>query len=84
MEADVFAPAAFEEAAEPAEPPPFIAPPVDITTAKPEPVTPAAFEGMSTPVEARDFSPLVHNQADNVTGTLENWLENIRRIKACR
>jgi len=84
VKAEVFAPAAFEEAAELAEQPPFIAPPVDIVTAKPEPASPAAFEGMSAPVEARDFSPLVHNQADNVTGTLENWLENIRRIKACR
>jgi len=84
VEAEEFAPTAFEEAAELAEQPPFIASPVDIATAKPEPVAPAAFEGMSAPVEAQDFSPLVHNQADNVTGTLENWLENIRRIKACR
>jgi hypothetical protein len=51
---------------------------------EPEPLASAAFEGMLAPVEARDFSPLIHNQADNVVGTLENWLENIRRIKACR
>ena len=51
---------------------------------EPEPFASAAFEGMSAPPAARDFSPLVHNQADNVVGTLENWLENIRRIKACR
>ena len=74
----------FEETAELAEEPPFIAAPVDITNAEPEPAAPAVFEGMSAPVEARDYSPLVHKQADNVTGTLENWLENIRRIKACR
>jgi len=83
-ETEEFAPADFEEAADLAEQPPFIAPPVDITAAKPEPATPALFEGTSAPAEARDFSPLVHKQADNVTGTLENWLENIRRIKACR
>jgi tetratricopeptide (TPR) repeat protein len=83
-ETEESAPADFEETAELAQQPPFIAAPVDITIAEPEPVTPAVFEGMSTPVEAQDFSPLVHNQADNVTGTLENWLENIRRIKACR
>jgi tetratricopeptide (TPR) repeat protein len=51
---------------------------------EPEPFASAAFEGMLAPVEAQDFSPLIHNQADNVVGTLENWLENIRRIKACR
>jgi tetratricopeptide (TPR) repeat protein len=51
---------------------------------EPEPFASAAFEGMLAPVETHDFSPLVHNQADNVVGTLDNWLENIRRIKACR
>jgi len=85
-EPEVFAPAAFEEAAEPSEQPPFIAPPAleEITIAEPEPVTSAVFEDMTAPVEARDFSPLVHKQADDVTGTLDSWLENIRRIKACR
>jgi hypothetical protein len=34
--------------------------------------------------EARDLSPFIQNQADNVVGTLDSWLENIRRIKACR
>ena len=51
---------------------------------EPEPFESAVFEGMSAPVEAQGYSPLVHKQADNATGTLENWLENIRRIKACR
>lgn len=51
---------------------------------EPEPFASAAFEEMSASMEAQDFSPLVHNQADNVVGTLDNWLENIRRIKACR
>ena len=86
-EPEVFAPAAFEEAAEAPEMPPFIAPPPaleEITIAEPEPVTSAGFEDMSVPVEAQDFSTLVHKQADDVTGTLESWLENIRRIKACR
>lgn len=85
VEPEAFAPAEFEEAAAPSEPP-FMAPPVleDITTAEPEPFASAAFEDMSSPVEARDFSPLAHNQADNVVGTLDSWLENIRRIKACR
>jgi 3-dehydroquinate synthase len=29
-------------------------------------------------------SSFVHQAADNVVGTLDRWLENIRRIKACR
>jgi hypothetical protein len=49
-----------------------------------EPFAFAASELLPTPVETQDFSPLVHNQADNVVGTLDSWLENIRRIKACR
>src|SRR5450631_1460994 len=63
----------------------FIAPPVpeDTTIFEAEPVASAAFEGMPAPVEAQVFSPLAHNQADNVVGTLDSWLENIRRIKAC-
>ena len=49
-----------------------------------EPLGSAAFEDMSTPAKTQDFSPLVHNQADNVVEALDNLLENIRRIKACR
>jgi cytochrome c-type biogenesis protein CcmH/NrfG len=54
------------------------------TPAEPERFASAAFEDMPAPVAARDFSPLVHSHADNVMGTLDSWLENIRRIKACR
>jgi tetratricopeptide (TPR) repeat protein len=54
---------------------------IDDEPAHPEP---AAFEDMSPPEKAQDFSPLVHNQADNVVEALDNLLENIRRIKACR
>jgi tetratricopeptide (TPR) repeat protein len=51
---------------------------------EPEPSASAAFEEVATPVEPKDFSPLVHNQADNVVEALDSLLENIRRIKACR
>ena len=43
-----------------------------------------ALEDVSTPSDSRLFAPLAHQEADNVVGTLENWLENIGRIKACR
>jgi len=56
----------------------------DSSLTLPEPFSSAAFEDMPAPVEAQAFSPLAHNQADNVLGTLDSWLENIRRIKACR
>jgi tetratricopeptide (TPR) repeat protein len=51
---------------------------------EPEPFAPVAFEDVSAPAEPQDFSPLVHNQADNVVEALDSLLENIRRIKACR
>jgi tetratricopeptide (TPR) repeat protein len=51
---------------------------------EPEHLAAAAFEDMSTPAKPQDFSPLVHNQADNVVEALDSLLENIRRIKACR
>jgi tetratricopeptide (TPR) repeat protein len=35
-------------------------------------------------LESRSFAPLAHKAADNVVDTLDGWLENIRRIKACR
>jgi tetratricopeptide (TPR) repeat protein len=35
-------------------------------------------------LESKDFAPLAHKAADNVVDTLDGWLENIRRIKACR
>lgn len=41
-------------------------------------------EELPTPLESQAFAPLAHQTADNVVDTLEVWLENIRRIKACR
>jgi len=35
-------------------------------------------------IESAAFAPLAHKSADNVLETLDSWLENIRRIKACR
>jgi 3-dehydroquinate synthase len=52
---------------------------------EPEASLPSSFmEEMPAQPEARDLSPFIQNQADNVVGTLDSWLENIRRIKACR
>jgi tetratricopeptide (TPR) repeat protein len=39
---------------------------------------------VSAPLDSQVFSPLACQAADNVVGTLDSWLENIRRIKACR
>jgi hypothetical protein len=44
----------------------------------------AAFEDVSAPLDSPVFSPLANSAADNVVGTLDSWLDNIRRIKACR
>lgn len=41
-------------------------------------------EVMSTTMESKAFEPLANKAADNVVDTLDGWLENIRRIKACR
>jgi len=49
----------------------------------PAPVS-ATLLDVSAPVDSTRFSPLAHQTADNVVETLEGWLENIRRIKACR
>jgi tetratricopeptide (TPR) repeat protein len=49
-----------------------------------EQFTPAAFEDMPAPLASQDLAPLAHKEADNVVGTLDGWLENIRRFKACR
>jgi tetratricopeptide (TPR) repeat protein len=84
-EAESIAPVAFEDTAALSHPPAMASTDIeDITISEPEPFAPAVFDGMPAPVEAQAFSPLVNKQADNVTGTLESWLENIRRIKACR
>lgn len=41
-------------------------------------------EDASSLLETNAFAPLAHKAADNVVETLDVWLENIRRIKACR
>lgn len=41
-------------------------------------------EDASAPAASNVFAPLAHKAADNVVETLDVWLENIRRIKACR
>jgi len=41
-------------------------------------------EDVSTQLESMAFAPLARQSADNVVDTLDTWLENIRRIKACR
>jgi tetratricopeptide (TPR) repeat protein len=38
----------------------------------------------SKSLESKAFAPLANKAADNVLDTLDGWLENIRRIKACR
>jgi tetratricopeptide (TPR) repeat protein len=43
-----------------------------------------ALGGVSAPLDSQAYSPLAHKAADNVLGTLDSWLENIRRIKECR
>jgi hypothetical protein len=43
-----------------------------------------AREDTSASLESGAFAPLAHQTADNVVDTLDTWLENIRRIKACR
>jgi len=49
-----------------------------------EPPASAALGDVSAPLNSQLFSPLARQVADNVVGTLDGWLENIRRIKACR
>ena len=48
------------------------------------PIAIAALGEVSSPLDFQTFFPLAHQTADNVLGTLDSWLENIRRIKACR
>jgi len=50
----------------------------------PEAPVHAMLEDVPAPLDSQAFAPLAHQTADNVVGTLDGWLENIRRIKACR
>jgi tetratricopeptide (TPR) repeat protein len=45
---------------------------------------PVVYEDVPAPLESQLFAPLAHKAADKVLDTLGDWLENIRRIKACR
>ncbi|MBC8018487.1 MAG: hypothetical protein H7X83_08220 [Verrucomicrobia bacterium] len=45
---------------------------------------PLVYEDVPAPLESQLFAPLAHQAADNVVDTMGDWLENIRRIKACR
>lgn len=51
---------------------------------EPGSVPPPVIENAAAPVETAPFAPLQNQTADNVLNTLDGWLENIRRIKACR
>lgn len=42
------------------------------------------YDDVSIPLESKPFAPLSCKAADNIVDTLGDWLENIRRIKACR
>lgn len=83
--------AAFEEPTAPAleeESPQefaFEAPAEETASAEPELINPvASFDAAPTPLVTGDLAPFAHREADNVVETLDGWLENIRRIKACR
>jgi tetratricopeptide (TPR) repeat protein len=60
------------------------APPVFEFQEEPEAPAPAVLEAVAAPVEPSPFAPLQNQTADNVVNTLDGWLDNIRRIKACR
>lgn len=53
-------------------------------TVEPEFFATEAYEDVSIPFESKPFAPLSCKAADNIADTLGVWLENIRRIKACR
>ena len=76
---------AFESVSAPFEPQLFE--PVteeSVEIVEPELSVPEAYLDVPTPLEAKAFEPLARKSADNVLETLDGWLENIRRIKACR
>jgi len=63
----------------------FEAPAEAAAIAEPESFNPvASFDAAPTPLVSGDLAPFAHREADNVVETLDSWLENIRRIKACR
>ena len=51
---------------------------------EPEMLAAAMFEAVEAAAEPANFAPLHDQSADNALNTLDAWLENIRRIKACR
>lgn len=51
---------------------------------KPEQSVPVVAGIAPAKAESAPFAPLQNQTADNALNTLEGWLENIRRIKACR
>lgn len=54
------------------------------TMVEPESFVSETIEHVPAPLEFKAFAPLAQQSADNVVDTLDGWLENIRRIKACR
>jgi tetratricopeptide (TPR) repeat protein len=76
------------ESVAPAQESTFEAPPAEeafsFTDTAEKPFLPAALNDMSVALASQDLAPLAHKEADNVVETLDGWLENIRRIKACR
>ena len=85
-EPDSFEPEAYEEdLPAPLESPFFEPVPENVAeVVEPEFSASVSCEDMTPPVESNTFAPLAHQSADNVLDTLDGWLENIRRIKACR
>jgi tetratricopeptide (TPR) repeat protein len=55
-----------------------------VDAGEPEISASEGFADVTAPLESNAFAPLAHKAADNVVETLDVWLENIRRIKACR
>jgi tetratricopeptide (TPR) repeat protein len=51
---------------------------------EPDLLAAAMFDAVESAAEPVDFTPLHDQSADNAVNTLDTWLENIRRIKACR
>ena len=84
-EPESYASTVFDEAPAAPEPPAFEMVPETPTSfefqEEPEMLSAAMFEAAAEPAP---FTPLQNQSADNAVNTLDMWLENIRRIKACR